>query len=297
MLGKLFGCNKKKALRDIEQLLRNPHDLTPQNVDTILNRSGFAGIKRKLIQNDLKSILERFLRQAAKDRRFSKNEKIMYEKLKEVFGISDEEAKKILSAVLTEEINKYIKLAIEDGDWSPEEEKELLAFAKSFNVDLKLDKETENLLKRLRFVWKLNSGILPNVSADVKLKKDETCHFKEFVQLGEIRKRVIKQSYSGPRISFRIAKGIYLSHGTLYRHRDEKEVLEFVDEGYLYLTNKRLIFRGNKKTISLQLQNILDVTFYKDGMQVFKGSGRPLFFSFEPSDEFCLLFNKLWNEA
>lgn len=297
MLAKILGCNKEKALEEIQLLLANPSKLTPQNVAEILERNGFAGLKKKLIQKELEKLLAQFLTTAAQDRRFSANEKNFYAKLKNALGISEKKAKEIFSSVLKSEIEAYIKKATEDGDWSPEEEQELLNFAQSFGVDLNFDYNTKELLDRLRFVWQLNQNILPIETVNIKLKRGETCHFKAYAQIGELKRRVISHSYSGPRISFRIAKGIYLSHGTLYRKRETKEVLEFYDEGDLYLTNKRLIFYGFRKTVSLPLNKILDVIFYDDGIQVIKERGKPLFFEFDISDKFCLLFKKLWEEA
>jgi hypothetical protein len=60
--------------------------------------------------------------------------------------------------------------------------------------------------------------------------------------------------------------------------RVTREQLVRLDSGRLYVTNKRLLFNGNAKNISLKLTKVLDVERYSDGIRVDKDSGRDAFF-------------------
>jgi len=241
--------------------------------------------------------LRRLLKLAVKDKKFDDTEKLEMKTIIEVFNIPEDKAKKIYAEVVKEALENYIIEATEDGDWSPEEEEILMNFAKEFNVDLSFDEKTKDMLERLRFAWKVQKGDIPPIDVNIKLQRGEKCYFTAPATLAEWRKEVISQSYSGPRISFKIAKGIYLSHGTYKRRREEREVLKEIDYGDVYLTNKRVIFLGSRKFLSLKFSKILDIKIYSDGVTLYKESGKPIVLLFDKAEEFGILFSALWTDS
>ena len=48
-----------------------------------------------------------------------------------------------------------------------------------------------------------------------------------------------------------------------------------VDEGTLYVTNKRIIFDGTKRNTSIRHSAILKIEAFSDGLKIEKASGRP----------------------
>lgn len=63
---------------------------------------------------------------------------------------------------------------------------------------------------------------------------------------------------------------------TLYRVT--REELRKLDAGTLYITNKRLLFNGASKNVSLPLKRVIHFTMYADGLRIEKDSGRDQYF-------------------
>lgn len=254
------------------------------------------GLSTKDVKDIAKRSLENLLLRATEDKRFDETEKAEMKALIDIFNLSENEAEKVYSQALTKALSNYISEAVRDGDWSPEEEETLLKFAEEFNVKPNLDPDTQKLLNRLRLVWEAQHGKLPSIPVNIKLQRGEVCHFHTVARLAEWKKEVVSQSYSGPRISFRVAKGIYLSHGTYKRHREVREVLKEIDQGDLYLTNKRALFKGSRKSISLPFNKIIDVDLYTDGVYLYKESGKPVILLFSDAEKFGVLLTALWQK-
>ena len=77
-------------------------------------------------------------------------------------------------------------------------------------------------------------------------------------------RRVTTGGYGGPTV--RVAKGLYFRVGA-FRAQSHEEIKE-VDRGLLVLTNKRLVFLGDKRTSSIDLRKIVAVEPYRDGISV-----------------------------
>lgn len=101
---------------------------------------------------------------------------------------------------------------------------------------------------------------LPTIStSSIFLKKDEEAYLEENVVFSEPRKHTLR--YGG---AMRITRGVYIG-GTLPKIVD---VITKVDEGSLVLTNKRIVFNGVHHTKSIDLEKILSVDAYSDGIAV-----------------------------
>lgn len=72
--------------------------------------------------------------------------------------------------------------------------------------------------------------------------------------------------YGGP--SFRIARGINYKIGAVSTRSESHEEIKVIDEGTLTLTNKRLIFMGSKRNVNINLNKILAINDYKDGISI-----------------------------
>jgi len=86
--------------------------------------------------------------------------------------------------------------------------------------------------------------------------------------------RSVRQSvggYGGP--SFRIAKGVSWRLGAFRAQSESHEELRTIDQGRFTLTNKRLVFSGAKRTVDINLNKIVSIEPYSDGIAV-RTSGR-----------------------
>jgi hypothetical protein len=175
----------------------------------------------------------------------------------------------------------FFDAGVSDGKLSPEEETELKRVASSLGLTIQYDEQTDRVLQELRSMWEIEEGTLSVVECDLNLQRGEVCHKRVTASLHEIRRVTQRVSYGGYTTSIKIVKGFHLRGGSYALGRQTKDVLTKLDVGELYLTNKRLIFLGATKNVTLRLQNILSVTKYSDGIEVEKGSGKNPFFLFE----------------
>ena len=72
--------------------------------------------------------------------------------------------------------------------------------------------------------------------------------------------------------------------GQLSVNRVTRDVLKELDAGTLYITSKRLLFDGSRKSTALPLRRILNFTVYQDGVQIEKDSGKDQFFMLNSFD-------------
>jgi len=104
------------------------------------------------------------------------------------------------------------------------------------------------------------------ISSPILLKKDE--ELKCVIPSTSLREprsvRMSHGSYGGP--SFRVAKGVYFRVGGFGARSESHEEIKIIDEGVLTLTNKRVVFSGEKKTLNIKLNKIISIEPYSDGM-------------------------------
>lgn len=91
--------------------------------------------------------------------------------------------------------------------------------------------------------------VLPNVS----LKEPHTVH----TSIG---------GYGGPTI--RIAKGISFRLGGASSRSVSHEEIQTIDQGTLTITNKRLSFTGKMKTLNYNLNKIISIAEYEEGIAI-----------------------------
>ena len=146
--------------------------------------------------------------------------------------------------------------------------------------------------------WALENLPLPTIQSDIAIQKSEVLHFKianvNWYELRSVRQRV---SYSGYSTSFKVAKGFYLRSGSYRPQSYSVDTMKLIDTGTIYLTNKRIIFTGNKKNSNIRIDKILDFTPYSDGVEIGKETGKsPTLQMEQNADVFCMILERLLNE-
>ncbi|MFT4154286.1 hypothetical protein [Parafilimonas sp.] len=243
-------------------------------------------------------IYKKSFEEAIADGRLTKEEKDFLSKLENTLRLPKELADKISSETRTGFIENYVAQIIADQRLSPDEEQELQTIAKSLNVNIQLNSQTKEQLRKLKLYWALENLNLPIIQPDIVIQKSEVCHIKisnvNWYELRSIRQRV---SYSGYSTSFKIAKGFYLRSGSFKPHSYSVDTMKLIDTGTLYLTNKRIIFTGNKKNSNIRIDRILNFTPYSDGVEIGKETGKsPTLQMAQNADVFCIILERLLNE-
>src|SRR5690606_2881585 len=127
---------------------------------------------------------------------------------------------------------------------------------KSLGIDFNLDYNTKEMLDRYKLYWQIENGELPTIIPDINIQKSESLYFKTSVKWLEQRRVTKRINYGGPTARIKIAKGVYYRMGSIGVQKVSEDVWQTIDSGQLYLTNKRLIFMGEKGNKIIQLNKI-----------------------------------------
>lgn len=243
-------------------------------------------------------IYKKSFQEAVADGRLTKDEEDFLNKLENTLQLPKELADKISSETRIAYIENYVSQIIADQRLSPAEEQELQAIANSLNINVQMNDQTKEQLRKLKLYWALENLDLPIIQSDIAIQKSEVLHFKvpnvNWYELRSVRQRV---SYSGYSTSFKVAKGFYLRSGSYKPQSYSVDTMKLIDTGTIYLTNKRIIFTGDKKNSNIRIDKILDFTPYSDGVEIGKETGKsPTLQMQQHADIFCMILERLLNE-
>ncbi|HZE07893.1 MAG TPA: hypothetical protein VE110_03960, partial [Gemmatimonadaceae bacterium] len=136
--------------------------------------------------------------------------------------------------------------------------------------------QTKKDFARYRLIAEIQAGNLPVVQVPtIILQKNEIAHWREPSSL--IEERVVGRRYVGGSsgVSVRIARGVSYRVGSSRGRLMVDKADVPVSTGELVLTNKRVIFRGDRKSFNYRLDKLLDVQLYETGLLLTDSSGKP----------------------
>jgi len=243
-------------------------------------------------------VYKKSFEEAVADGRLTKSEEDFLNKLETDLKLPKPLADKISSETRTAFIQNYVEGVIKDQRLSPDEEKEMQAIASSLNVNVQLNEQTKQQLHKLKLYWALENLPLQTIEPDIVIQKSEVCYLQirnvNWYELRSVRQRV---SYSGYSTSFRVAKGFYLRSGSYKPRSYSIDQMTLIDNGTIYLTNKRIIFTGNKKNSNIRIDKILNLTPYSDGVEIDKETGKsPTLIIPNNADIFCMTLERVLRE-
>jgi hypothetical protein len=110
------------------------------------------------------------------------------------------------------------------------------------------------------------SSVLP-----IRLRAGEIIHYVGYADMLKTKKVTTRVNYRGPTSSIRIWKGFYYRMGSIKVQRETKDVLVKDDEnGFFWITNKRIGYLGTKKTFSVLLNKLMAITGGEVGVLIYK---------------------------
>ncbi|MFA6602006.1 MAG: hypothetical protein WCT02_04080 [Candidatus Paceibacterota bacterium] len=104
---------------------------------------------------------------------------------------------------------------------------------------------------------------VPSINSSLLLEKDEHAILEESTKLAETR-AVSHRTGSG--IGFRVMKGVYV--GSYAGQSESTKEWRAIDQGTVTLTNKRILFKGNKENRTIPISKILSIDISLDSFQV-----------------------------
>ena len=158
---------------------------------------------------------------------------------------------------------------------SQQEHEALKRIQRLFNIPSDKISAELQVLDKHKVLRQIQSGVLPTCHTNIILKKGEVAHFSYFADL--IEERAVRGRYQGGSagVSFRVAKGVNFrvgqSRGTY--HSDREPVA--VSSGKLIVTNKRIIFDGDKKGFNITIGQLLSYEVFDNSILVKPTRGNP----------------------
>ncbi len=281
----LLVCLEDKFLSDDELA-----DLKHLKFILELNDKKVNEIHQELAGQVYKNEVEKLI----EDGELDEGERVFMEKLQNDLKLPQEFANRIYQQSGQELIQNLMNKAIEDAKLNPQEEKELYAIAQNLNAELKFDDATRSDLEKYKLYWQVENDELPELIVDLNVPRNEKCYFMaQNVTWYERNTMEEQKTFTNSTLRLKIAKGLYWRN-----HLEEDQYLDpqkwqVVDRGILYLTNKRVFFRGDKSDKILLLNRVLDFSVFSNGIEVEKDRDKNPFFSFEGStDIFAMLLGK-----
>lgn len=131
----------------------------------------------------------------------------------------------------------------------------------------RLYKQTQ-IATRIQMIQDIISGQLPHVAANIVLQKSEVCHFASRAVLSE--PTVVGRTRVGHSVGvrIRICRGVtYRAGASQGRAVPITQVIK-VDEGSFYITSKRCVFDGARKSNSLPHAKLISFEPFANGLQL-----------------------------
>jgi len=155
---------------------------------------------------------------------------------------------------------------------SPEQEAELAAVACRLGIAAEFD-PTYATARDLWLAENEGQSLLRPIETAVNLRPGETCYFDrpaQWYRLKTIRRRT---GYAGFATSVRIVRGVSFRVGNVTPSYDESEEMTLQSEGALLITDRRVIFHGERKSTTVALGRILAVERFETRLELSKASG------------------------
>jgi hypothetical protein len=151
----------------------------------------------------------------------------------------------ILGAAKLDTFEQYTRQVISKKRCTPDEEAEVLNIINSLKIPESKTRPAVDEIKKFKYYWELENLPLKVIPNDPSLQKSEICYFKS----GQVQWHEIRGS------------GSYKQY-------------ELINQGTLFLTNKRLVFAGNAKNSVITYDKISRISVDAKGATVFKDKGK-----------------------
>lgn len=208
--------------------------------------------------------------------------------------LNEATANKILSETCGKHLQGYLKNVVANERLSPQEDAELQAMVKSFNIRLNMNAETQEKLNRYRQYWHIEHGSLAPIAVSISLPKTEQCFLEMETDWLELRTVTHRVNYGGVSARAKIMKGVYYRVGSMKAEAVKSEEWKLIDQGTLFLTNKRIIFMGSKGNKNIRLNRVLSFSPFQNGVEIDKDSGKSPFLQlYGDIDLFSMLLSRL----
>jgi hypothetical protein len=180
-----------------------------------------------------------------------------------------------------EHFNKQVALIKEKVEktrrFSPDDEGRIKKLAQNFKIDVDLGPE----FNIMRFLWAWESGrsIDPEpISAPILLGRGEACYLATRANWKQVKTFKDRAGSSGFSTSIRIMKGVSYRASTFKPQYRTWEGMVDISDGTLYVTNKKVMFEGVRRSTTIPYGRLVSLQLYADGIELKKSTGNSDYF-------------------
>ena len=235
-----------------------------------------------VVQLERDTVLPRYqaaVNEVLSDSRVTPEERAKLDGLAAALRISPPLARQRFTQAAGAILQSTFDAATSDRRLSPEEFERFSALAKEFGITPNFDSGTLKTMDRFSLFWRIEHGELPTVTVPIRLQSGESCYFTAAASWLEFRKQSTTVGYYNQGVSLRVMRGVYYHVGASRPRRISSEGLTTLDSGEIYITNKRVIFNGARRNLTLKLDSLLSFQAFSDGFALEKASGKSPHFS------------------
>lgn len=267
LAGKLYAKYLASLFSELEQTELKQRDLDALQIVQHSFMLSDAQVNRINLMTGL-SIYRRALAKALSDEVLTQEEKRNLNHLGHQLNLEDSVIENILHSELQTLLDEKIEKALEDGEFSPQEQMNIEAFCRKFNISPVYSEQTQKAIDYAKRIWYARHGHLIPIQVDIALKAKEECYAKIYAEWWEVRRNAMPvwRSHNLPPED---TTAIAISYAPIV-----DDCLSQIDTGILYITSKRVVFIGHSVTTSIAYSKMIDSTQYKDGIKIVKEIGR-----------------------
>ncbi len=251
-----------------------------------------------MIESESNRLYSAAVKDVVADGKISDIEKAALAKSRASLLIKDTTAIQILNKESNAFFNDYFSEALSDQRVSDEEVSKINSIVDALGIEQPVVKGySKQDYDRYRLYWNIENGELPTLDSPINLNKNETLHFLGRGAWKETRKQKIATNYGGVSGRIKIIKGFDFRLGSIAAKSVTVDTFKTIQEGRLFLTNKRLILMGASGNKSLRLTSILEVNLFSNGVDLQKATGKSPFIEMDANPEiFAMMLNRLISE-
>jgi hypothetical protein len=213
--------------------------------------------------------------------------------------LNDEEFRKLKNEIFS----LIIQQAISDRRVTESELNSLNHICQRLEISPEVERWAQKQVEYYAAISRIESGapLHTEQPSGLIMQKNEVCYLSLPAQL--IEERVVARNYVGGShgVSVRIMKGISYRVGQQRGQMTSQTGFVPISDGYFIVTNKRLFFSGSRKSVSTNLDKLLDLQVFADGLKIASTSRqKPTYISFYRSEEAelaAVLISRIINES
>ncbi len=255
----------------------------------------------KVIKQTHQAVVSRLygmeLERTITDGNISDEEQHFLQNLSDNLLLSKEKTEKILEEQASKRVNNILSEIMSDERITPEEEETFNALVQNLGIRPDIKIQTRQNFERYKLYWSLENQPLPKVDAGIDLPEDESACFSSDGGWFESRSKSRQTDCSmisgcrGP------AKDVSWRTGYPGEIEKDSDKWDLLDTGKAVLTNKRLIFIGQKSQKVIHLEKLSNFVPYNDGIRLEQERGEsPILEIMRDADILVLLLKRVISE-